>query len=223
MAILFAQNWDIIEGREDDYARFVSETYLPGTMSVGLISVGGYYVETGFGPRIVAVLSSETVRALADVVVQKKFKELTAGLKSFVCNYRGYVLEPTGRVKHEKYTIQKGVWKFNQYYDVRPGKKREYTDFVLKEHLPTMQGIDYVEVTGGWNVLFGGVSEIIAEFTFKDPEDIGKLLKNEAFRRITIRLKTDYATNYQSRILRCTERFDEVKWVKLSARATLTG
>jgi hypothetical protein len=59
------------------------------------------------------------------------------------------------------------------------------------------------------------VSEIIAEFTFKDPEDIGKLLKNEAFRRITIRLKTDYVTNYQSRTLRCTERFDEVKWVKL--------
>jgi hypothetical protein len=132
-----------------------------------------------------------------------------------VYNFRTAVLEPTGHFKTEQYFIQKGVWKFNQYYDLRPGKKDGYRDYVLNVHLPTMDKIDYVEVTGGWNVTFGGVSEIIAEFTVKDPVDIGRLLNNDDFRRITLGLRTDYVWNYQSRILRCTERFDEPKWFKL--------
>jgi hypothetical protein len=77
-----------------------------------------------------------------------------------------------------------------------------------------MEKIEYVEVTGGWNVVLGGISEIIAEFTVKDPIDIGRLLNNEDFRKITLKLKTDYVWNYQSRILRCTERFDEPKWFR---------
>ena len=65
-------------------------------------------------------------------------------------------------------------------------------------------------------VVLGGISEIIAEFTFKDPLDIGRLLNNEDFRKITLKLRTDYVLNYQNRILRCTERFDEPKWFMLT-------
>jgi hypothetical protein len=82
-------------------------------------------------------------------------------------------------------------------------------------HIPTMEKIDYIEVTGGWNVMLGGISEIIAEFTVKDPVDIGRLLNNEDFRKISLKLRTDYVLNYQNRILRCTERFDEQKWFTL--------
>jgi len=106
------------------------------------------------------------------------------------------------------------VWKFNQYYDLRPGVKKDYAEFVINEHLPTMGKIDYVKVTGGWNVVLGGFSEIIAEFTFTDPIDIGRLLANEDFRKITLKLKNKYAINYMSRIIRCTERFDEPRWFK---------
>jgi hypothetical protein len=146
---------------------------------------------------------------------QKKFKELNLALKSFVYNYKSAVMEPTGRVKHETYAIQKGVWKLNQYYDLRPGMKEQYSDFVINEHLPALAKIDYVEVTGGWNVVLGGSSEIVAEFTFKDPVDIGRLLNNEDFRKITLKLRNLYVRNYASRILRCTERFDEPKWFRL--------
>ena len=57
-------------------------------------------------------------------MVDNKFKELVRRLKSLVYNSRAALLEPTGRVRHEGYAIQKGVWKFNQYYDLRPGKKK---------------------------------------------------------------------------------------------------
>ena len=73
-----------------------------------------------------------------------------------------------------------------------------------------MREIDYVQVTGGWNVVLGGVSEIMAELTFKDPQDIGRLMNNENFRQITTKLRRKYVRNYASRVLRCTERFGDL-------------
>jgi hypothetical protein len=63
--------------------------------------------------------------------------------------------------------------------------------------------------------VIGGISEIIAELTFKDPLDIGRLLSNEEFRKLTLKLRTRFVSNYASRIMRCTERFDEPKWFRL--------
>lgn len=216
MAIFLTFSWDIIPGNEQEYAYFITKSFLPETEAMGLPSVGGYYVEVGFGPRIIGVHACNDKQELTEIVKSQKFKTLTLKLKSMVYNYRTGVMEPTGHVQNDAYTIQKGVWKFNQYYDIRPGKKEEYKDFVLNVHIPTMKKIDYVEVTGGWNVMLGGVSEIIAEFTLKDPIDIGRLLNNDDFRKITLKLRTDYVLNYQNRILRCTERFDEPKWFTLT-------
>jgi hypothetical protein len=213
--VLFTMAWDILPDKEDDYAEFVSKRFLPETAALGLEAVGGYYVEVGFGPRIIGVHRANDLEELSKLVSTPTFKELTLGIKSLVCNYRTAVLEPTGRVKREAYSIQKGVWKLNQYYDLRPGRKKEYADFIINEHLPTLEKIEYMEVTGGWNVVLGGFCEIIAEFTFKDPNDIGRLLNDEDFRRLTLKLKTKYVTTYASRILRCTERFDEPRWFRL--------
>ncbi len=215
MAIIFTQDWDIIPGRRDDYERFISEEYMPECDRLGLKSVGGFYVEVGFGPRILFLNSSENIDALFHGLAQKSFKELIVKLKHYVVNYRNKVLEPTGRVKHETYSIQKGVWKFNQYYDLIPGKKRDYAEFVIKEHIPTLQSLDYLELTGGWNVIMGGFSEIITEFTFKDPHDIARMLDNQDFRRVTGKLCCNYVVNYATRIMRTTERFDEPKWYRL--------
>ncbi|MCX5815454.1 MAG: hypothetical protein NTX75_04320 [Proteobacteria bacterium] len=215
MSLLFIQNWDVIQDKEDEYVRYVNDTYLPEITTLGFIPVGGYYVEVGFGPRILAVFASESLDDISKIITGKGFKDLTLALKNCVCNYRNTVLESTGAVKRGRYPIQKGVWKYNQYYDLRPGMKSAYAQFVINEHLPAMQKIEYIEVTGGWNVVLGGFCEIVAEFTFKDPEDIGRLMKNEEFRRVTRKLKKEFVINYTNRILRSTERFDEPKWFRL--------
>ena len=64
MPVLFTQNWDIIQGKEDDYAAFVSQVYIPKMTELGLIPVGGYYVEVGVGTRIVAVHGAPHPRSL---------------------------------------------------------------------------------------------------------------------------------------------------------------
>jgi hypothetical protein len=214
MSVLFTQSWDISEGKDFEYAQFLVDTYLPEMASMGLIPVGGYYVEAGVGPRIVAVFSVNETEEVLKTIAGKRFKDLLRQLKTIIINYRGSILEPTGAVRRGKYTIQKGVWKLNQYYDLKPGVKKAYADFVINEHIPTMSKISFVEVTGGWNVLIGGMSEVIAEFTFKDAMDVGRLLMNEDYRRITQKLRNEYASNYATRIMRSTERFDEPRWFK---------
>lgn len=215
MAVLLTQNWDIIPGKEDQYEEFVAKKYIPKCTDMGLKSVGGFYVEVGFGPRIISLKSAKTLSDLYQVMAGSSFMELNRELKEYIINYHSKIQEPTGRVRHEEYKIQKGVWKYNQYYDLIPGKKEEYAYFIINEHLPTMDKIDYVEVTGGWNVLVGGSCEIIAEFTFKTPVDIGRLLDNQDFRRVTQKLRQDYVVNYASRIIRTTERFEEPRWYRL--------
>ncbi len=215
MAVLFTLSWDIIQGKEDAYAQFVTTTMLPRMAVIGLEPVGGYYVEVGSGPRIIGVHRAGNTETLCRTIASAEFKEIARQVKSFVYNYRNAILEPTGNVKHVEYVIQKGVWKFNQYYDLRPGRKKEYADFIINDYIPALQKLDYLEVTGGWNVVLGGVNEIIGELTFKDPVDIGRMLNSQEFRRANLRLQEEFVMNYQNRILRCTERFDEPKWFRL--------
>ena len=214
MPVLFTQSFDVIQDKEYDYGEFIA-AYLPEMTDMGLTTVGGYYVEVGFGPRVVGAHVAADLTEFSRIISAKRFRELNLGLKALTGNYSYAVLEPLGRLKKKNYTIQKGVWKFHQYYDLRPGMKGQYGDFIMNEHIPTLEKIDYMEVTGGWNTVIGGTSEIVAEFTFQDPVDIGRLLNNEDFRKITLKLKNGYVTNYKSRILRCTERFDEPKWFRL--------
>lgn len=215
MQILFNPEWDILPDREDEYSAFIARTFIPKCNGMGLLSVGGYYVEAGPGPRIISVKRAESLDDLTRIISSSEFRNLIYELKEHVSNYRSKILQPTGRTRDVPYTIQKGVWKYNQYWDIRPGKRAEYAKFVLEEYVPMLESLEYMELTGGWNVLIGGTSEIVSEFTFKDPVDIGALFDNPTYRELTHRLKRDLISNFTSRIMRTTERFDEPRWFAL--------
>ena len=215
MQVLFTQDWDLVPEKEDEYSAFVARTFIPKCNEIGLLSVGGFYVEVGFGPRIISVKRVESLDDLFRIMSSAVFRDLVRELRQYVVGYRSKILQPTGRTRDVPYQIQTGVWKFNQYYDVLPGKRAAYADFIREQYLPMLDTIDYLEVTGGWNVLIGGVSEIVGELTFKDPADIGCLLEDASYRELTHTLRRDYVTNYASRILKTTERFDEHRWFVL--------
>jgi len=215
MQLLFNQEWDILPDKEDEYSAFIARKFIPKCNEMGLLSVGGYYVEAGVGPRIISVKKVSSLEDLSRIMATTEFKHLSLELREYVYGLRSKILQPTGRTRDVPYEIQKGVWKYNQYYDVMPGKRKQYAEFIVNKYVPMLESIDYLEVTGGWNVLIGGTSEIIGELTFKDPVDIGCLLDNGGYRELTHVLRRDYVTNYTSRILRTTERFEEPKWFTL--------
>jgi hypothetical protein len=215
MSLLFGQYWDIIEAKEDEYSRYFNEIYLPAVSALGLIPVGGYYVEIGFGPRTIVIFSSESLDEISRTIMGQDFRRLTLGLKKYVMNLNNLVLEPQGTIKTGKYPVQKSVWKFNQYYDLKPEMKEDYEKFFVDEYVPNMDKIDYVKVTNCWNVILGGFSDIVLEFTFDEPEDIGRLVNNETFVLYTGKLKREYAANYTNRVFRSTQWFREPKWFRL--------
>ena len=60
MSLLFTQDWDVIRGKEDEYAEFVTNVFIPNCNKLGLQSVGGFYVQVGVGPKIAIFLFDVT-------------------------------------------------------------------------------------------------------------------------------------------------------------------
>jgi hypothetical protein len=100
-----------------------------------------------------------------------------------------------------------GVWKFNQYFNIIPGREKEYAEFVLKDHLPTMEKLG-IKMTGGWRVVVGSGPTIVAEGTATSIVEIAKAIETPEFNRITKRLTSNYVTDYSSRILAPTGRIE---------------
>ncbi len=214
MNVLLAQYWDVNRDKEDEYLAFIGETYIPAVADMGLRVVGGYYVEVGPGPSTIGVLTADNLGQVNEIVVSEGFRRLTNQLNFFVRNRRATLGYSTGRVSQEPYAIQKGVWKWNHYYNVRPHQKSEYKKF-LAQMREVFDRIDFVELTEEWHVLYGGVADYILELTFKDPVDISRLMNNHHFRNLEKLVKQKMIENYSSRILRSTERFDRPRWITL--------
>ena len=215
MQILMQMEWDVPAERVDEYSDFVKRTFIPKCNEMGLESVGGFYVEVGLGPSIISVKRADSLEELFRIMSSEEYNHLVDEVKNIVVGYRAKIMRSTGRVKRGTYQIQRGVWKYNQHWDILPGKRVEYAKFVVDEHMPMLESLGYLELTGAWDVLIGGHSEIMLELTFKDPVDIGALFDNASYRQLTHVLKSQYVTNYSSRILRTTERFDEPRWFVL--------
>ncbi|MEA2108075.1 MAG: hypothetical protein U9P07_01475 [Pseudomonadota bacterium] len=214
MNILLAQHWDVKNEKEDDYLSFIAEKYNPTVTSLGLRIVGGYYVEVGDGPSTVAVLSSDNISQVNEIVVSEEYRKITNELNFFVSNRRAALGISTGRVGLEVYAIQEGVWKWNHYYNVRPNKKDDYKLF-LQKISKDLEQLDFVELTQEWHMLYGGTADYLLEMTFKDPIDVSRLLNNQQFRELEKLVKKELIINYSSRILRSTERFEKPRWITL--------
>jgi len=207
MIFLFNQHWDIIPGKEEEYTKFAINTHLPTMKKIGINMVGGFHVVVGEGPTIVAVGAVDSLQKLQKALESEEFESVTSEMQRYVSNYCSKILKPTGRVKTNKYAIQLRVWKFNQYFNIVPGKEKPYTEFVLKDHLPTMEKLG-IKMTGGWHVVVGPGPYLVAEGTASSLIDIAKAIDSDEFRRVTKILTSTYVTDYSSRILAPTGRIE---------------
>ena len=161
MQILMQMEWDVPAERVDEYSDFVKRTFIPKCNEMGLESVGGFYVEVGLGPSIISVKRADSLEELFRIMSSEEYNHLVDDVKNIVVGYRAKIMRSTGRVKRGTYQIQRGVWKYNQHWDILPGKRVEYAKFVVDEHMPMLESLGYLELTGAWDVLIGGHSEIM--------------------------------------------------------------
>ena len=214
MTVLYAQYWDIIREKEDEYSKFIFEEYNPVVKDLGINIVGGYYVEVGEGPNTVACFTFDDLGSVNQKIADKKFIEITNKLMNFVKNRKSALAVATGRVSNVKYSLQENVWKWNFYYNVKPNKIKEYRE-IIKKTVEIFNLLDFVELTQEWRVIYGGKADYILELTFKDPFDIGRLMNSQEFRDLEKIIKKEIIDFNSSRILRTTERFEKPRWLKL--------
>ncbi len=207
MAILFTQYWDVIPGNFDEYSGFITHEYIPTLERLGIKLVGGYYVAVGEGPRIVAVAYIDDTEDLRQALASREYRMASNRLLSLVWKYDSKVWVPTGRIQEGPYRIQTGVWKFNQYYNILPGKEEEHRRFVKEECLPGMEELK-IPVTGGWRLAIGSGPRTLAESTGRNIVEIAQAIDSSLFRKLVRTLKTHYATDYSSRILAPTGRIE---------------
>jgi hypothetical protein len=207
MAILFTQYWDVMPGKFDQYATFVTNEYNPALEKLGIRLVGGYYVAVGEGPRIVAAAEVESVDSLHRSLATKEYRIISNRLLQYVWKYSSKVWAPSGQIQKGPYQIQTGVWKFNQYYNVLRGKEEEHYRFVKDDCIPAMKELN-VPITAGWRLVIGTGPRTLAECTGRGIMDIAKAIDTSEFRRLVRKLKNEYATDYSSRILAPTGRIE---------------
>ena len=118
MAILFAQYWDVVENKEKEYEMFILGKYIPTYEKTGLRLVGAYYVVVGAGPRIIGVSTTEDLLVFQKAVTSEEYSDLLEELFPLVRNYSSKLYKSYGPITVDRYEMQLGVWKFNQYFNI---------------------------------------------------------------------------------------------------------
>ena len=213
MAILFAQYWDVVENKENEYQDFILSRYIPTYEKTGLKIAGAYYVVVGAGPRIISVSTADDLLLFQKAITSEEYSGLLDELFPFIRNYASKLYKSYGPIKVDRYEIQLGVWKFNQYFNVLPGMEKDYRKFLEEEFIPMMEKLG-IKVTNIWKAIIGIGPFILVEGTSPKIEEIAKSIAADEFRTLTRKLKSRYVSDYQSRILAPTRRVEIPYFIK---------
>jgi hypothetical protein len=213
MAILFAQYWDVVENKGKEYEDFILSKYIPTYEKTGLRLVGAYYVVVGAGPRIVGVSTTEDLLVFQKAVTSGEYAALLEEIFPLIRNYSSKLYTSYGPIQFDRYEIQLGVWKFNQYFNILPGLEQEYRKFAAAEFIPKMEQLG-IKVTNIWKVVIGSGPFILVEGTSRTIEEIAKTIDTDEYRMLTRTLKSKYVMDYQSRILAPTRRVELPYFIK---------
>lgn len=213
MAILFAQYWDVVENKEKEYESFILSKYIPTYEKTGLRLTGAYYVVVGAGPRIVGVSTTEDLLTFQNAIGSDEYSELLEEIFPLIRNYSSKLYVSYGPIKVDRYDIQLGVWKFNQYFNILPGMEKSYRAFLEAEFIPKMEQLG-IRVTNVWKAVIGSGPFILVEGTSPTIEAIAKAIDTDEYRMLTRTLKSRYVMDYQSRILAPTRRVEIPYFIK---------
>ncbi len=199
MSVKLNHYWSIIPGKHDEYSKFIINKFIPGVNELGLHTVALWTVLVGAYSEIVLENASGHLEIIEKALRDKNYKSLKRELFQYVKDYKTKVLVNTGKVDSYTMDIKKNTIKFNQMWDIRSHKKREYEEFVVKEYFPVLKEAG-VCVAGEWEILIGDGPGIICEGRVSDLENLIVNLQSKRFETSRRKLK-QLVENYRSRLL----------------------
>lgn len=219
MPVKLNQYWTIIPGNKQDYIKFIINKYIPGINSLGLHTVAVWSVLIGAYSEIVMENASNDLEVIEKALRNKKFKSLKRELFKYVTDYKTKVLSNTGKIDSYTMDVRKDTVKFNQMWDIRSQKKKEYDAFVKETYIPVLSEVG-VSVAGEWEILIGDGPSILCEGRVSDAKNLIQNLQKKKFKEAQWQLK-QLVENYRSRLL--TFQVQKMKGYKSESYTEVLG
>lgn len=90
-------------------------------------------------------------------------------------------------------------------WDIKPGSESDYFEFIVREFAPGMMKLG-MQPTEAWYTVFGDGPQILQGSIAEDLPAMKAILETEDWQRLQNKL-FDYVTNFDSKIVRATSRF----------------
>jgi len=87
---------------------------------------------------------------------------------------------------------------FTQYWDLMPGKSEEYSSFLTREYIPTLQQLG-MQLVGGYYVAVGEGPRIVAVATVDESEYLRKTISSQEYQTISNKL-LEYVWKYSNKV-----------------------
>jgi hypothetical protein len=199
MAVKFNEYWNIVPSTMEEYVEFMQQSRIPTLNRLGINVAALWCVLIGAGPQVISEGIAEDLDRVEVALKSADYSKTNTRLLHFVSDYRSKVLVPTGRFEHLPRVTEKGIVKFNQSWDVIPGKEEAYDRFIKNDFYPAMDDIG-IRIGGEWKILIGESPNTLFEGRCEHAEQLLIALNSQKFRMMKFEL-LKLATNYSSRIL----------------------
>lgn len=90
-------------------------------------------------------------------------------------------------------------------WDIKPGAESDYFEFVVREFAPGIMKLG-IQPTEAWYTVYGDGPQILTGAIAEDLPSLKSILSSDDWRQLKNKL-FDYVTNFDSKIVRATGRF----------------
>ncbi len=202
MTVKLMHYWTINPSRNDDYAEFITGTFIPGINGLGMQTVAGWSVLVGSYSEVIVETVGSDLDQLETALKSNEYRRLKSDLLNYIRNYKTKILVPLKKEQGYSMDFTENTVKFNQVWDIITRKQEDfknYRQFVTSEFYPVLEDIG-VKIAEEWEVLIGEGPRTICEGRVKDVQSLISGLQSVKFRKAKEQLKTR-VENYESRIL----------------------
>jgi hypothetical protein len=207
--IKFVQTWDMVAGRKQEYAAFITREFLPVMKASGLEVDSGWYTLLGGGPHIMVESLAGSLSQVEGALRHPGAEEMLNRFTNLVAGYSSCVLAPAAWGAREPgKRDSKGGARLLQSWDVLPGDHGTLDRFMEEEYLPGMARIG-LEPISGWRLALGTGPQFLLEAIAKDLSSIFNAMGDDRYLRLILKIE-ELVTRLENRVLVRHESFLEV-------------
>jgi hypothetical protein len=95
MQVKVIMNWDIRQGRSEEYFEFVVREFAPALQKIGFRTTEAWYTAYGNRPQIMMAAIADNVTQMRKLLNSPEWKDLHVKLQQFVTNYSQKIVRAT--------------------------------------------------------------------------------------------------------------------------------